>query len=93
MEPVNNLTVPLGRDAIFTCYVTRLGGHKVKDDDCDASGARSVVAAAGLCHMRAASGPYEPADCLFDVPVFVSASVCVRWRQRNEFWVRVNCPC
>jgi len=28
-EPLQNLTVPLGRDATFTCMVHALGGYRV----------------------------------------------------------------
>lgn len=28
-ETTGNLTVPMGRDAVLTCSVTHLGGHKV----------------------------------------------------------------
>ncbi|XP_014216864.1 lachesin-like [Copidosoma floridanum] len=28
-KPLSNLTVPLGRDAVFTCHVEHLGGYKV----------------------------------------------------------------
>jgi len=54
-EPVNNLTVPLGRDAIFTCYVTRLGGHKVKTTTAThpvkSSSRRAVSYASRVAHM------------------------------------------
>lgn len=28
-EPIQNITVPVGRDAIFKCLVTNLGGYRV----------------------------------------------------------------
>ncbi|KAL7293233.1 hypothetical protein TKK_0013373 [Trichogramma kaykai] len=29
MKPLANITVPLGRDAVFTCHVEHLGGYRV----------------------------------------------------------------
>lgn len=29
VAPIANLTVPLGRDALFTCLVEHLGGYRV----------------------------------------------------------------
>lgn len=28
-EPIGNITVPVGREAMFTCYVHGLGGYRV----------------------------------------------------------------
>lgn len=28
-EPIGNITVPVGREAMFTCYVNSLGGYRV----------------------------------------------------------------
>lgn len=28
-EPIGNITVPVGREAMFTCYVHSLGGYRV----------------------------------------------------------------
>lgn len=82
LYPLENVTIPQGRDAIFTCVVNNLGGYRVSAD----------LAPARVCTMNISNYQCPSAHRLLSLsaPRLGSAHLCHRGRVPGRTQVPVS---